>query len=74
MKEEEIKAILRKENEEFAKLEEKHREYDRKIQELSAQAFLTEEEKLEEKRFKKLKLKLKDQMNDIILKYKNLKR
>ena len=71
MKDEKIKIAIREENTEFTRLEEKHRQYDEKIQELSSHAFLTEDEKLEEKRIKKLKLKLKDQMNEIMLKYRN---
>jgi uncharacterized protein YdcH (DUF465 family) len=71
MKDEKIRTTLRQENAEFIRLEEKHRQYDELIQRFSSQTFLTEHEKLEEKRIKKLKLHLKDQMNDMILKYKN---
>jgi uncharacterized protein len=43
-------------------LEQEHRLYDRRLDTLRSKLFLTEPEKLEEVRLKKLKLSLKDEM------------
>jgi uncharacterized protein YdcH (DUF465 family) len=64
---EETKAHLMQNNEEFRQLAAQHREYDHKLEALEAQHYLSEQEKLEEVRLKKLKLRLKDQMEAIIL-------
>ncbi len=50
----------------FRRLQEKHREYDRRLQELRAQRYLSDEEKFEEVRLKKKKLALKDQMEALL--------
>jgi len=57
-----LKERLLKENEEFRKAYEKHRELENKLIEYRAKAFLTEEEKIREKEMKKEKLLLKDRM------------
>ncbi len=46
----------------YEELRRQHSEYERRLEELNAKAWLTPEEELEEKRLKKLKLRLKDQM------------
>jgi len=50
----------------FRRLEEKHREYDVRLQELRSQRYLSDEQKLEEVRLKKMKLALKDQMEAML--------
>lgn len=57
-----MKARLLKENQEFHKAFDQHRKLETKLSELCAKNYLTDEEKLEEKRMKKEKLLLKDKM------------
>lgn len=63
---EQLKAHLMATNEEFRHLAEKHQEYHHLIAELEAKPHLTEDELLEEARLKKLKLRLKDQMSEML--------
>jgi len=49
-------------NEEFRKLAQEHTQYAQRLESLTLKRYLTEDEKLEEVRLKKLKLRLKDQM------------
>ena len=70
MREEELKRILLKENEEFRKLYEKHKECERKLKVLQEKKYLNEKEKYEEKVLKKEKLALKDKMYYILNEYK----
>ena len=49
-------------NEIFRKLAEEHSQYAQRLDALVTKKYLSEEEKLEEVRLKKLKLRLKDQM------------
>lgn len=46
----------------FDELQASHRQYEQRLEELKKKAWLTPDEELEEKRLKKLKLQLKDQM------------
>lgn len=66
---EEIKAHLMATSEEFRNLAAKHTEYAKQIEALEARPHLTEQEQIEETRLKKLKLRLKDQMEGIILQH-----
>ena len=50
----------------FRRLQDKHGDYDRRLSELRAQRYLSDEEKLEEVRLKKMKLALKDQMETML--------
>lgn len=49
-------------NPEYQRLHEEHGRYAAQLDRLEAKTYLTEDEKLEEVRLKKLKLRLKDQM------------
>ena len=61
-----IKAHLMQTSEEFRKLATQHLEYKRKVEELEAKPYLTQQEEVEEHRLKKLKLQLKDVMEHLI--------
>ena len=50
----------------FRRLQEKHREYDGQLKRLRSQRYLSDEEKMEEVRLKKMKLALKDQMEAML--------
>jgi len=52
-------------HEEFRQLVVEHTQYSQRLESLTQKRFLSEDEKLEEVRLKKLKLRLKDQMESI---------
>jgi len=52
-------------HEEFRKLAIEHTQYSQRLDSLTQKRYLTDDEKLEETRLKKLKLRLKDQMQSI---------
>jgi uncharacterized protein YdcH (DUF465 family) len=52
-------------NEIFRKLAEEHSQYAQRLDTLVTKKYLSEDEKLEEVRLKKLKLRLKDQMESL---------
>ncbi len=52
-------------HEEFRRLVREHSQYSQRLDSLIQKRFLSEDEKVEEVRLKKLKLRLKDQMEDI---------
>ena len=68
---EELRAHLMETNEEFQRLSSQHSEFARKLEDLEARPHLTYEEELEETRLKKLKLRLKDQMEAIMSQYRS---
>lgn len=70
MKEQEIAETLKKENEEFRRLSEEHRNLDSLLAEIDSKRYLTPEEELERKRIQKLKLLRKDRMAEMIREYK----
>jgi uncharacterized protein YdcH (DUF465 family) len=67
---EEIKAHLMQSSEEFRNMADQHLVYKKLVAELESKPFLTEEEELEEQRLKKLKLRLKDQMEELLSQYR----
>jgi uncharacterized protein YdcH (DUF465 family) len=62
----EIKAHLMATSPEFRTLATQHCEYHKLLEALEAKSHLTEEEQVEEVRLKKQKLRLKDQMNEML--------
>jgi len=67
---EEIKAHLMATSEEFRSMAEKHAQFHRRLEELESKPRLSPEDEAEEQRLKKQKLRLKDQMNAIMARYK----
>lgn len=63
---EELRAHLMATNEEFRRLAGQHSEFAKKLDALESLPHLTYEEQLEETRLKKMKLRLKDQMEAIM--------
>jgi uncharacterized protein YdcH (DUF465 family) len=53
-------------NPEYRSLREEHIRYGSQLNQLATKVFLTEEEKVEEVRLKKLKLRVKDQMELLV--------
>ena len=53
-------------HDEFRRLAQEHTQYAQRLDSLTQKRYLTEDEKLEEVRLKKLKLRLKDQMETML--------
>ena len=68
---EELKAHLMATNEDYRHLAAQHSELASKLDALLALPHLTHEEQVEETRLKKLKLRLKDQMEAILSQYRS---
>jgi uncharacterized protein YdcH (DUF465 family) len=67
----ELKAHLMATNEEFRSLAEKHAQYHKELEAIEAKSpHLSPQDEDEEHRLKKQKLRLKDQMNDILARYR----
>ena len=66
----ELKAHLMATSEEFRQLVAKHAEYKRQVEAIEAKPHLTPDDEVEESRIKKLKLRLKDQMNQFMARHK----
>jgi hypothetical protein len=70
MSQDDLKAHLMATDEEFSRLANQHCEFKRKLEELHTRPHLTDQEQLEEVRLKKIKLRLKDQMEEIMSRYR----
>ena len=66
----ELRAHLIETSEEYRSLALQHSEYGKKLEELSSRHYLTPEEQVEEVRLKKLKLRLKDQMEGMLSRHR----
>jgi hypothetical protein len=62
--------LLLSTHDEFRRLAQEHSQYSQRLESLIQKRYLTEDEKLEEVRLKKLKLRLKDQMEQIEQQYR----
>jgi uncharacterized protein YdcH (DUF465 family) len=60
-----VRDVLIANNEEFRRLVLEHSQYSQRLDSLTQKRFLSEDEKIEEVRLKKLKLRLKDQMESL---------
>ncbi len=67
----ELRAHLMETSEEFRRLASQHSDYARKLDALESLPHLSSEEQLEETRLKKMKLRLKDQMEAIVSQYRS---
>jgi uncharacterized protein YdcH (DUF465 family) len=67
---EELKTHLMQSDDEYRQLAEQHNGYHQQLEALEAKSHLTPEEEVEEHRLKKVKLQLKDQMNQIISRHR----
>jgi uncharacterized protein len=65
-----VRDLLLAQNDEFRRLVQEHSQYSQRLDALSSKRFLSEDEKVEEVRLKKLKLRLKDQMETLEQQYR----
>ena len=56
-------------HDEFQRLVQEHSQYSQRLESLTQKRYLTDDEKLEEVRLKKLKLRLKDQMQSLEMQF-----
>jgi uncharacterized protein len=66
----ELKAHLMATSEEYRTLASQHAQFHKELEQLEAKAHLSDQEQVEEVRLKKQKLRLKDQMNEILARYR----
>jgi uncharacterized protein YdcH (DUF465 family) len=62
----ELKAELIQTDEQFRRLYEEHRDYERRLAELNQKTLLSQDDEFEEKKIKLHKLTLKDRMEEIL--------
>jgi uncharacterized protein YdcH (DUF465 family) len=67
---EDVKAYLMQSSEEFRAMTGKHAEYSALLDTIEAKPRPTEQDEIEEHRLKKLKLHLKDQMQEMVKRYR----
>jgi uncharacterized protein YdcH (DUF465 family) len=67
-----LKEELMSSNPEFRELAREHGRYEQRLSELSALAYPSDEEQLEETTLKKKKLAIKDQMYSLMLQYEKV--
>ena len=60
-----VRDVLIASNEEFRRLVTEHSQHSQRLDSLTQKRYLSEDEKIEEVRLKKLKLRLKDQMESL---------
>jgi len=60
-----VRDLLLANNDEFRRLALEHSQYSQRLDSLTQKRYLSEDEKIEEVRLKKLKLRLKDQMEQL---------
>jgi uncharacterized protein YdcH (DUF465 family) len=65
-----VRDYLLASNEEFRKLVQEHQQHSQRLDTLTQKRYLSDDEKVEEVRLKKLKLRLKDQMECIERQYR----
>ncbi len=65
-----LRAHLMATDEEFRRLAEQHAAYHKQLETLEAKPLVTDQDEVEEHRLKKLKLHLKDQMNEMLARHK----
>ena len=70
MNEEEVKELLRKESDEFKKLDEEHKGLKALLAEMDRKVYLSADEEMERKKLQKLKLSKKDRMAELIREYR----
>ena len=68
---EELKAHLLSTNGQFRTLAEQHAQLKHQIENIESKSHVTGDDEIEEQRLKKLKLHVKDQMNDILEQHKH---
>ena len=64
-----LRRLLEKDSE-FRRIYEAHRDYEKRVAKLGKKIYVTNEEAIEEKRLKKMKLEHKDRMEEMVLRYR----
>lgn len=67
-----LRELLLQSDQEFRELALKHHELDDRLHDLSSRAFLSETEQVEEVQLKKKKLQVKDKMEDILRRHREV--